>query len=189
MGHNGEVEGIVVSKPAAIVLASRIGAGKSTLAQALKSSSGYQVFTFGQYVAQIARVRNIVVNRAALQDLGQHLVSSDPASFTKGALTGVDLSAGVIIDGLRHQSVLEQIRLLANPVPVIVVFIRTERKVRIDRLMARGMNFAEIETADDHIMERSLEETLLPSADIVVDGSVSADLNAQLILDRAKALQ
>ena len=183
------MEGIVVSKPAVIVLVSRIGAGKSTLGQALSTLSGYQVFSFGQYVKQIALTRGIGMSRKALQDLGEQLVASDPELFTTTALAGVDFDAGVIIDGLRHQSVLEQIRLLANHVPVIMVFVNTDRKVRIDRLVARGMNLAEIDAADNHIMERLLEETFLPVADTVVDGTVLPNLNAQIILNRAKGLQ
>jgi hypothetical protein len=51
------------------------------------------------------------------------------------------------------------------------------------------MNLAEIDAADNHIMERLLEETFLPVADTVVDGTVLPNLNAQIILNRAKGLQ
>jgi len=177
-----------VPKPAIIVLASRIGAGKSTLAQALGLLSGYRVFSFGQYVKQIALTQNTSVNREALQDLGERLVANDPESFKQEAFSSIDFCAGIIIDGLRHKSVLEQIRLLANQVPLIVVFIRTDDRIRTDRLAARGMSLEEIERAENHIMERFLEQALLPLADIVVDGAASPDSNAEAILCRAANL-
>jgi dephospho-CoA kinase len=174
----------VVHNPAIIVLASRIGGGKSTLAHALSKLSGFPIFSFGQYVKETALTRNIALSREALQNLGEHLVTDDPESFTKGALSGVDFSAGLIIDGLRHQTVLEQIRSLAEQVPVVLVFVQTARHVRIDRLLARGMSVKEIERADKHIMERFLEETLLAAANVVVNGVSSLDSNAEIILGR-----
>jgi len=171
--------------PAIIVLASRIGGGKSTLAHALSKLSGFPIFSFGQYVKEIAVTRNIALSREALQNLGEQLVTDDPESFTRSALCGVNFSVGLIIDGLRHQSVIEQIRRLARQVSVVLVFVQTDRQVRIDRLQARGMSVYEIERADNHIMERFLEETLIPVANVVVDGVSSPDSNAEIILSRA----
>jgi hypothetical protein len=47
------------------------------------------------------------------------------------------------------------------------------------------MSVEEIERADKHIMERFLEETLMPAANVVVDGVSSLEPNAEMILDRA----
>jgi cytidylate kinase len=171
-----------LSHPAVVVLASRIGAGKSTLALALQKFAGFPIASFGRYVKSIAVERNLPLNRETLQNLGEELVISDPASFTRCALAGVDFNEGVIVDGLRHLAVLDSIRCLAGEVATCLVFLQTEDRVRLGRLLVRGMSQEEVERADLHIMEKSLDEQLLPIADLVLDGTSSRDANTGAII-------
>lgn len=169
--------------PSIIVLASRIGAGKSTLARALAEASGLPIVSFGQYVRSITTERKLSLSRENLQIVGEELVANDPKEFTRRALASVDLEIGTIVDGLRHKAVLAEIRSMAPDLPVAVVFIQVPDEVRLERLMSRGMSGEEILRANSHPMELALEEQLLPLADLVLDGGLPAETNAQIVAE------
>jgi dephospho-CoA kinase len=175
------VEGASLLSPSVIVLAGRIGAGKSTLASALHNLTGFPIISFGKYVKKIAVGQNISLSRENLQNLGERLVERDAYSFTRCALDGIDLTSGIVIDGLRHRSVLEVIRSLAGEIPVLLIFIQIEDRVRSERLLARGMSHNELEHEDMHIMEKHVLD-LLPIADVLVDGAFSLDANTTIIM-------
>jgi dephospho-CoA kinase len=177
-----------VPGPSIIVLASRIGAGKSTLARALAEVSNLPIVSFGQYVKSITIERKLSLNRENLQTVGEQLVANDPKEFTRRALASVDFNIGAIVDGLRHQTILAEIRSLAPGLPVVVVFIKVADEIRLERLTARGMSAEEIRRANNHAMELALEERLLPLADLVLDGTTPAETNAQTVAEHICAL-
>jgi len=182
MGDTSKVEGVFVLSPTVIVLASRIGAGKSTVAHALHRLTGFPVVSFGQYVKNIASNERIGSSRENLQDLGERLVSLNPVSFTEGALSNIDLRGGAIIDGLRHSAVFDALGSIASGIRIVLIFLQTSDDLRFERLLARGMSSEEIRKADGHVMEQSVEVTLFPAADLVIDGSSSSDENAERII-------
>ena len=173
--------------PSIIVLASRIGAGKSTLARALAEVSGLPIVSFGQYVKSITTERKLPLSRENLQTVGEELVANDPKEFTRRALASIDFRIGAIVDGLRHQTVLTEIRSLAPDLPVAVIFIQVADAIRLERLTARGMSANEILRANNHPMELALEEQLLPLADLVLDGTIPAEANALTVAERIGA--
>jgi len=176
-----------VPDPSIIVLASRIGAGKSTLARALAEVSGLPIVSFGQYVKSIATERKLPLSRENLQTVGEELVANDPKEFTRRALASVDSRIGAIVDGLRHQTVLTEIRSWAPDLPVALIFIQVADEIRLERLTARGMSANEIFRANNHPMELALEEQLLPLADLVLDGTISAETNALTVAEHIGA--
>ncbi len=171
-----------MSNPAVIVLASRLGAGKSTLAGELHNLTEFPIISFGQYVKSVAIERSIVITRENLQNIGEELVIVDPQIFTQRAFGSREISAGAIVDGLRHKTVLEAIRRLAGAAPVTLVFIQTADGIRRERLLKRGMSDEEIARADSHQMEMALDRELLASSDMIVDGALSAQVNAEAII-------
>jgi dephospho-CoA kinase len=150
----------------------------------LAEVSGLPIISFGQYVKSTATERGLPLNRETLQELGEELVASDPKGFTRSALASVDHKLGAVVDGLRHRTVLSEIRSLALDVPTVVVFLEVADEIRLKRLRSRGMSADEILRADNHPMELSLENQLLPFADLVLDGAISAETNALTITER-----
>ncbi len=156
--------------PCVIALSSRMGAGKSTIAQALSDRLGWPRVSFGDYVREVARVRGLQESRSVLQQLGESLVQDDPRSLTAAVLSKVNIRSGAVIDGVRHTQILKTIRELVAPLAVVLVYVETEEKLRIQRLVRRGMTVDEIQAADCHSNEMQVKGVLRESAVLKVRG-------------------
>jgi len=157
-------------KPAVICFSSAIGGGKSTLGASISEFLGWPHTSFGDYVREIARDRGLGDSRETLQQIGEELVSTSLEPFTHAVLSRVAWPEGCIIDGLRHLQVLDMIKRIVAPLPVFLVFIDIEEKLRRQRLLARGMTEEEIDAADRHSTEIQVRTVLRDKADLRVDG-------------------
>jgi dephospho-CoA kinase len=158
-------------RPAVICLSSRIGAGKSTLADSLASALGWTHTSFGGYVRQIAKQRGSDQSREALQRIGEELISTNVQSFSQAVISQIDWRNGCVIDGIRHNQVLQAIKNIVNPLPTFLVFVDIDESVRRKRLHERGMTDNQIDAADRHSTEAQVRSGLKQEADIVLDGS------------------
>jgi len=158
-------------KPAVICLSSRMGAGKSTLANSLAGALGWAHTSFGDYVREIARQRGSDQSREALQQIGEELISTNVQSFSQAVISQLDWRNGCVIDGIRHRQVFQAIENIVNPLPTFLVFVDIDESVRRKRLHERGMTDDQIDAADRHSTEAQVRGTLKQHADIVLDGS------------------
>jgi len=158
-------------KPAVICLSSRMGAGKSTLANSLASSLGWGHVSFGDYVREIARQRGSDQSREVLQQIGEELISMNVQSFSQTVISQVDWQKGCVIDGIRHIQVLRAIKGIVRPLPTFLVFVDIDESIRRKRLHERGMTDKQIDAADQHSTEAQIGGVLKQQADILLDGS------------------
>jgi adenylate kinase family enzyme len=153
-----------------LALSSRIGAGKSTLARALAERFGIPRISFGDYVRTVAQQRGLDESRRTLQDLGESLVEADPIDFTRAVLEKGDWKSGAVIDGVRHLVIYESLQELVAPLPVLLIYVEVEESIRLNRLVARGLNLVEIKIADAHPTEAQVRGVLHDRAVFRIQG-------------------
>ena len=151
-----------------------MGAGKSTIARALSERFGIPRVSFGDYVREVARARNLQESRPALQELGESLVREDPDRFARAVLSKVDFTSGAVIDGIRHIEILEAITKVVFPLLIVLVYVECDEQIRIRRLVERGMKVEEIRAADRHSTEMQVAGPLRARAVLEVRGDSDA---------------
>ncbi len=159
-----------------ITLAGPIGSGKSTLARTIAAASGVPSAGFGNYVRSLAAERGLdVERRQVLQDLGHELVQADARAFLDGALAWSGHAPGqdLLLDGLRHVSILDALRQReAEGLDTVTLFyLDTPRETRRARVAARGVSITQMEADEAHPAEQDLDEKLRAAADAVLDGA------------------
>jgi len=163
-----------------ITLAGPIGSGKSTLARAIAATLGAPSAGFGNYVRSLAAERGLDIERRhVLQDLGHELVQADARRFLDGALAWSRHSAGqdLLLDGLRHMSILEALRQreAEGLDAIVLLYLDTPVHIRRARVAARGVSPAQMEADEVHPAERDLDERLRAAADATLNGALSPE--------------
>src|SRR5262245_49953380 len=117
-----------VTKPApscVLGFTAPIEGGKTTLSQALSERLKVPRVSFGGYLRRVAQERRLPVTREALQALGEEMVRQDVQAFCREVLNEQPWRAGVplLVDGVRHEEVLEALRDLLSPAPEYLIYI------------------------------------------------------------------
>lgn len=164
-----------MSQPIELIvgIAGNSGSGKSTLASALAIALDGETASFGDFIRHIASVGARSLRREDLQEIGQALVERDPGEFVASFLSwrNPDLSKPLIIDGVRHLSVDEAIRVWANSrgARYASILVSAPVQIRADR-RANG-DVSQLANADLHPVEREAAQFFDGIADFVLDGS------------------
>jgi cytidylate kinase len=168
-------------KPVAIAIAGRMASGKSTIAECLANDLACPLASFGDFVRKVTRERGLPETRPVWQEVGQGLVSEDCAGFCKSVLSEAGWRQGksVVVEGVRHQVVLEQLRSLVSPMRLLFVFVTVPDETRHSRLDERGVHDAgQLTILEQHATEAQVSGALRESADLIVDGTRSVELAA-----------
>ncbi len=158
-----------MNRPIAAAFAGRIGTGKSSLSIALAADMHWKRASFGDFVRSIAEERGVVNSRHNLQEIGAELESSDAFAFCRDVLNFAGWISGepVVIDGIRHVRVLEIVRELIAPIPLLFVYLDGEEQSRKARLLRRdGVDGASFVDAESHSTERDVASRLPELADL-----------------------
>jgi dephospho-CoA kinase len=177
-------------KPAVIGFSGRIASGKSAISKSLAADIGCRRVSFGDYVRKVAAERGLPPTREVLQSLGEELESADVKRFCQNVvdLAEWQLGSSLVIDGIRHVQVLENLRSLVKPMPLILVFVEADDSRRTSRLAERGEGEeARLGLVESHSTERDVLEDLPQLADFRLfaddsTGSTVARLRAELEL-------
>jgi dephospho-CoA kinase len=174
-------------------IAGRIASGKSTLARALAGRYSFKLISFGNYVRQEAQARGLdVSDRQVLQDFGQSLVDESATSFVHGVFHRAHYQPTdrVVLDGVRHESVWDEIVAFGSShrSPVALIFLEMAEEERRRRLTARGLSLDEALAQDRHKSESDVDARLSSKADIHIDGlqdqeSMLSSIGVRLGLD------
>ena len=173
-------------KPAVIGVSGNVASGKTVLSRAIADTLGWRWGSFGDEVRRLTRERGLDAdNRLVLREVGQTLVETAGEGFCRAVLerAGWHLGEGVVLDGVRHATIVFIVRRLVEPMPFRLVLVTTPETVREERLAARrAARVSEPSRADIdyHATERDVSQTLPSLADVIVDGGVDM---AQLVKD------
>jgi len=117
-------------------IAGQIGSGKTSLAKELCKRLNWQLISFGSFVRSEANRRGLKIERAALQQLGENLISEfGPAEFVRQVLCSNKPFSNIVIDGIRHVEIWQAIQSVAQK--GILVYLDVPEEVRIARLHER----------------------------------------------------
>ncbi|MCY3613862.1 MAG: AAA family ATPase [Bacteroidetes bacterium] len=151
----------------------RIGSGKSSVSSAVASSLGWRRIGFGDFLRADLNSRGGDPNsRRQLQDLGQSRVNHDPVKFCTDVLSfgGFEPSEHIVIDGIRHSVIFEQLARLVAPVEVRLIFLKADEKSRLTRLKG-SMDRESLLDAEQHPAEADLSGAICTQADVAVDAT------------------
>ena len=156
-----------------IAFAGGAGSGKSTVAAEIAERVGGRVAAFGDYVRQLAAKAGESPDRASLQRVGQRSVEAGPSEFVLSFLkwAAPQSDEPLIIDGVRHATVDECLRIWANTQnrTYMLIILDTAIQARAER--RSGGDAEALRRIDEHPVEREAWVTLPKIAEIVVDGS------------------
>jgi dephospho-CoA kinase len=151
----------------------KIGSGKSSIARATAAALDVPCASFGDYIRRVARDLALdPADRGVLQDIGNLLVKH-PKQFCAQVLREVDYRPGtsLVIEGIRHKQILDELAVLVAPTPLVLVYVRTDEGVVEERLHREGIPDPTIQLLEQDATEAQVT-TLLPKfADFVLDGS------------------
>lgn len=153
--------------------AGKIGSGKTSVTRAMAQCLNWRRVAFGDYIrAELARRGGNPEIREELQDLGQHLVDSDPVSLCRAVLGAGNFSPGedLLVDGIRHAAVYRALVEIVKPSRTCLIYLGATDDVRSLRAAERGDAIA---GAVDHRVEAELATTLPTIADAVVEAGGS----------------
>jgi dephospho-CoA kinase len=151
-----------------------IGSGKSSVSKLFASTMGAGWAGFGSTIKEIALERHLPINRQELQRLGAELVEKERASFcgqviAKGSNEQKPLA---VIDGLRHLSVLEELRRLVGRERLLCIYVDAPQASRLERVRSRdGLSSEELADLEKHSTEIEVKNRLKEIADFIATNS------------------
>jgi dephospho-CoA kinase len=167
----------------AIALAGPLGAGKSTVARALRATLGAAGVAFGDYVRAETVKRGLPADRATWQRVGAEIRQElGPDGFCRAVLEGSGLSredVPIIWDGVRHPEILAALRRLYQPAPVNLIVLLPPEAKRRQHLRTEADSEIQIDKWEGHESEQHLNE-LLALADFVSTAETAAAMVAEV---------
>lgn len=157
-----------------IGFAGKIASGKTTLADSVAKMLSWPIVSFGGYIRIVAKEQGLDADsRNVLQDLGLRMLSDDPAGLCANVLKLARFSAGdnLLVDGVRHPSIVNELKKQVTPSTFRLVYVYTKDNVRADRLAPNKLSLHRI---SGHKVESEIEQ-LEAIANLRLDGSHSVD--------------
>ena len=147
-----------------------ISSGKTTLSQEIASKLDWKKTSFGDYVRSIAKQKGVEQSRENLQQLGEKEIEFDCKKFCNNVLSLVNWKKGenLIIDGIRHKEVLDNLKTVTSPSDVYLIYIDLDLKNRDQRSQNSE---SELKKYDSHSTEKQVVYILPKIADLVIDGN------------------
>jgi transcriptional regulator with XRE-family HTH domain/cytidylate kinase len=166
LGHLNPIDRDLILRalePIVLAFSGKMGSGKSTLAREVAHALGWPRASFGDYLREVAKSQGLEESREVLQELGVRLVEKDPEEFCQAVLTYCGWQSGepLVIEGIRHTSIVEALGRLVAPLPVRLVFIDVSDEVRLKRLeKSEGSVQGRVKMLESHSTEKDVVERL-----------------------------
>jgi len=155
-------------------IAGQIGSGKTSLAMELSKRLNWKLISFGSFVRSEANRRGIKIDRVALQQLGEDLITElGPDEFVRQVLYSDKIHSNMVIDGIRHVEIWHAIQVIAQK--SILVYLDVQEEIRIARLRQRdNLGIDSIKLAMLHPMEQNIHLLRKFSDLVLLDDSIEA---------------
>lgn len=163
--------------PLIVCFSGKIGSGKSSVIASVGNKLQWKRTGFGEYLrAEITKLGGDPESRAALQDMGQSLVASNPDAFCQAVLDFVDYEPGenLLIDGVRHVDIFNRLERIVSPTAIRLIHLSVSEDVQRTRVQFRP-DAADLDRAGAHAVEADLAHNLPDRAHAVVDAEATFD--------------
>jgi len=174
-----------------IVFSGKIGSGKSAVSSLVASQLEFVKVSFGDYVrASVSAKGGDPLSRKELQDEGQRQVEASPKSFLSSTLKFHDWDSNfsVVVDGLRHTSVLSAMRDHFKD-QLFHIHLEVVDTLATERALERGDEQSNLEGALERIVEPDVSSVLRLAADLVLDAEEPIEILVAACTSATKALQ
>ncbi len=160
-----------MTQPLAVGFSGKFGSGKTTLSRAFASSNKAVWVGFGDFIRAQARARQLDDQSGrVLQDLGQQLIDTRGSEWLVNQIVAPWLAGTrdgpLAIDGIRHLSVLNDLKRVVEPTRTKLVFIdgatKNPRQTIDDR-------------QSDHPTELDVVSGLREAADLIIPSTMTMD--------------
>jgi dephospho-CoA kinase len=165
-----------------------IGSGKSSVSKAFAARIGAGWNSFGNTVKQIVDEAGLPLTRETLQRVGEELVQKNPTEFCNRVISGAQLGSAtpVVIDGIRHISILELLRSLIFPRSFACIYVESPLQLRLQRVKQRdGVSVERLAVLEKHSTEVEVQKQLRDRADLIIQNSDSLEQCVNEIRDWA----
>lgn len=157
-----------------ILVIGKINAGKTSLINKLSKQFDIPVTSFGSLIKNLVSVEDKNTSRSHWQDFGYHKFVVDGAN--KLLNDAIDYSGNnhikkIIFDGVRHVTVLNEIKKISKK--TYVIFLNVDEKIRYNRYtryLEKDITLEEFQKIDNHFIEQGIYP-MKQFADIVIDAS------------------
>jgi len=166
--------------------------GKSSLSKAIAATLGWRRISFGDYVRNVALGLGQPLTREVLQSIGASLIDTGSHEFCVNILEWSGWKAGnpLIVDGIRHRTVANELLILVKPTPFALVYVGIDDATRSARLVTRGeTDDRSLQLIDADSTEIEVASYLSMRADIIVDGSRELSELTDEIIDWATRIR
>jgi len=163
----------------------RIKSGKSSVSYELARALAWPRVAFGDHLRLLAIKQNLPETRETLQELGAQMVEKDCRGFCMELLKSINWKPGqhLIIDGIRHMSVLMTLRQMVYPAVLKLVYLDADDEILEKRHQASPCgslrSFVQIEK---HSTEKDVVIALREAAELRVDSTKSIVETVGLII-------
>lgn len=164
-----------------------LGAGKSSLTNALHERLGWPRASFGDHVRKLALDNGLDwKDRAVLQQLGQALVLTNVEGFVDDVLAYAGEAPNLILDGVRHVEVLFTMREKLRD-KIKLVHLEAPSDVRQERYLQReAVERRLLARYEQDITEAQIARILPQYADLVIDTTLPLSFQVEKVADFAK---
>ena len=172
-------------EPQIIAFAGKRGSGKTTVSEGVAKVLNWPRASFGEYLRAAAKRQGISDATENLQELGAAL-AKEPDRFCDAVLTFSEWEAGepLVVEGIRHQEVLESLRRKVAPLEVRLVYLDIDESERIRRLNEREPSSTDrMKAVESHSTESQVKDVLSESADFHVSTKEPSNLVIDKIVD------
>ena len=158
-----------------ITVSGRISSGKSYAANLINQHYGFPIASFGGYLKYYCEINNLPTDRKTLQDIGRDFMKENSEAFLSVVLAHFSGDSDIVIlEGIRHKTILEDVRKLTQE--IFTIFVDTDVQIRYERYCKRNKD-ADIDKsyeafiiADNHPVELEIND-LKSICNLVVDGN------------------
>lgn len=176
-------------RPAALAFSGSIASGKSTLSEEVAGVLQWSRVSFGDYVRSVAHQRELAESREILQAIGADLVERDVEGFCRAVLAQASWQPGqpIVIDGIRHTEVLDNLRQIVAPMELFLIFVTVDEVTRSARLLEReATSLEKRQYLEQDSTERQVKFDLAQLSDFIIDNRHSLKESVRQIVDWLK---
>jgi dephospho-CoA kinase len=159
----------------AIIICGHISSGKSYAADLINKQFNIPSASFGGFLKYFCEQNSFPIDRQTLQNIGERLVVNNPKKFLIDVISySAPHSNKIILEGVRHKSIFENIKLIAKN--NLSIFIEADLETRYKRSLLshkdsdKIKSFEQFIISDNHPVELEIE-SLKPLCDIIIDST------------------
>jgi dephospho-CoA kinase len=171
--------------PIVVAFSGKSRVGKTTLSRAIATQLNFGWASFGDYVRSVAAAAKLGdPTDSVLLHVGARLVEDDVHAFTTAVLSlaGWRRGGSVVLDGLRHLSVADQLRQIVAPEECRVVFVEATNETRARRYLEANDDMRSMHLRDSSHLGQDLQE-LCRGADLVIRNEADVSAATGAIVD------